>query len=111
MAMEIKVINYDGKDRKLEFDIDGLISAEALSGKAFGEAMIDPFRGLMNINTLRAYLWSGLHKNNAELTMQEASEVLNAGIKAGKSLRDIINDIQYALKQFGILGTGESKGN
>lgn len=109
--MEIKVINYDGTDRKLEFDIDGLISAEALSGKAFGEAMVDPFRGLMNINTLRAYLWAGLHKNNPNITLQEAAGILNAGILGGKSLRVIINDVQAALKQFGILGSEGKEGN
>jgi hypothetical protein len=101
--MTEKIINYDGSERKLVFDIDSLTDAETISGKAFGEVMINPISGLMNLHTMKAYLYAGLKSNDPDIDMATVSKIINAAFADGKDLRVIINDISEALENSGIL--------
>jgi hypothetical protein len=101
--MTEKFINYDGTERKLVYDIDALTDAESISGKAFGEVMINPISGLMNLHTLKAYLFTGLKSSDPDINMPQISVIINAALKSGKDLRVIIDDISEALYNSGIL--------
>ena len=97
------IINYDDTPRKLIFDIDRLGDAETISGKSFGEVMANPLNGLMNIHVLKSYVYAGLRTDNPKIEMKDVSKIINAALAKGMDLRVIINDIQDALFNSGIL--------
>lgn len=111
-----KLVNYDGKERKLKYDINALCDFEDVTGLAFGIILVQPDK-LYSFKVVRALLWAGLKHEDNKLTVPEMGNIINNDlVNKGRDLADFANDILEAIEKSGLAKdltgkTGEPEGN
>jgi len=100
----MKSIELNGKEYKIEFDINSGCDMEDKGGKSIGVIVNDALNNL-SLTSNRLLLWGGLRKHYPDLTLNDVGKLL-----INSDLVEILNICIEEMKNAGFFGrAGEKK--
>jgi len=101
------IIKAGANQYKIEYDMNAICDFEDITGM---QVAYISARSLGGLNSLRALFWAGLIKNQPEITLKDAGNIMSEYFKSGKKLDTLYNIIFSELERLEFFKKDEKPG-
>lgn len=99
-------LKIENKEYEIKFTFNKIADMESKSGKGIAELLKEDAIGF---STIRLLLWSALHKELGNITLENAGEISQNLINEGLSFSDLAEIFVKALMESGLLSNNTEK--
>ncbi|WP_193063476.1 hypothetical protein [Oceanobacillus oncorhynchi] len=93
-------VELGGEEKRLRFDFNAMADFEEVMGYGLFAALQESQIGF---KTIRAFYWAGLRWKEKGLTLERTGNLLSKELSEGTELQDLMEPIEKALMNSGIL--------